>query len=413
MLEEAKVKNLPSGGKRGGLLIDEMTLQGDLLCKRSEDEFIVVGALDIGDEGRNIDTLIRKKKQCRMGTHALQFHFHGFTGFRWPVAFFVTDTAPAYQLHLLMWEAVYTLDQYEFTVDYVSLDGASTNRSLTKMQFQGDPRDYSFTFQDVYDPTHQITFIQDVKHTIKKIRNGLFARVLKLDGHDVNWSHWRSAFAFNKMDGMRLHKKLTNSHIDLTTNDKMRNKYAMDVLDGKMLYLMQEYNKSTDCTQDLTGTLALLEKTSVLVNIVMDINNAITSADDPRLSQLMDVLDFFNKWESESTPKSCKLTEQTREDINSSILGFVNLCKKLEKLGISIIPGFINSDLVENFFCQQRGKCNGNTTNPTAIQYGPAVNAIILGESTISKKSNTSTGQRRKAKPLSHHLPCPLKNIRV
>jgi hypothetical protein len=57
----------------------------------------------------------------------------------------------------------------------------------------------------------------------------------------------------------------------------------------------------------------------------MDINNAITSADDPRLSQLMDVLDFFNKWESESTPKSCKLTEQTREDINSSILGFVDL----------------------------------------------------------------------------------------
>jgi hypothetical protein len=37
------------------LLIDQITLQGDLLCKRSEDEFIVVGALDIGDEGRNID----------------------------------------------------------------------------------------------------------------------------------------------------------------------------------------------------------------------------------------------------------------------------------------------------------------------------------------------------------------------
>jgi hypothetical protein len=98
---------------------------------------------------------------------------------------------------------------------------------------------------------------------LKKSESGLFAWELKLDGHDVNWSHWRSAFAFDKKDGMRLHKKLTNSHIELATNDKMCNKYAMDVLDGKMLYLMQEYSKSNDCTQDLTGTVALLEKTSV------------------------------------------------------------------------------------------------------------------------------------------------------
>jgi len=54
----------------------------------------------------------------------------------------------------------------------------------------------------------------------------------------------------------------------------------------------------------------------------------------------------------------------------------------------SIVPNRINSDIIENVFCQQRGLYNGNNTNPTYLNYCRTMNAVILGQATISRKSN-------------------------
>ena len=70
------------------------------------------------------------------------------------------------------------------------------------------------------------------------------------------------------------------------------------------------------------------------------------------------------------------------EGCNSTLL------LKLEH-GNSINPGYLNSDLVENLFCQQRGIRNGLNTNPTLLQYGPSNIAIILGQCSVSNKSNS------------------------
>lgn len=72
--------------------------------------------------------------------------------------------------------------------------------------------------------------------------------------------------------------------------------------------------------------------------------------------------------------------------------------------GNSITPAFFNSDLIENHFCQQRGVCNGQNTNPTIKQYGPSNNAIILGQCTVSAKRNSTT----KAAYYKATTPCPL-----
>jgi hypothetical protein len=102
------------------------------------------------------------------------------------------------------------------------------------------------------------------------------------------------------------------------------------------------------------------------------------------------------------------MTSQTRDDVNSSISGFTSLCKLHVKNGNSLNPGFMNSDLVENFFCQQRGIRNGLNTNPTLAQYGPSNNAIILSQNSVSNKGNSGTAtQLYKA-----HKPCPLNPLR-
>ena len=77
------------------------------------------------------------------------------------------------------------------------------------------------------------------------------------------------------------------------------------------------------------------------------------------------------------------MSSQTREDLNSCIIGFNNLCKTtLESHRNSIVhvPAHIKRDVIENIFCQQRGIINRNNTNPTFYQYVKNINAIIIGQ---------------------------------
>lgn len=66
------------------------------------------------------------------------------------------------------------------------------------------------------------------------------------------------------------------------------------------------------------------------------------------------------------------MTQETRSDLNSSLMGFVSLCKLRLNEKNTINPGYLNFDIVENLFGQQWGIRNGLNTNPTLAQYGPS-----------------------------------------
>ena len=112
---------------------------------------------------------------------------------------------------------------------------------------------------------------------------------------------------------------------------------------------------------------------------------------DGRLGQLTEVLAFFNDWESEySDPKlhtKHLITRETCEDIDSCIYGFMHLAKVGCDINVLVAPGYINSDLIENWFGQIRSLQNGANHNPTLKQIGPSINSNIMG-SVISKKGN-------------------------
>lgn len=371
----------------------------------------------------SLNTVLSGGKSNKLATHVLQFTFNGFGGFRWPVAYFGTSTATAYEIYCLFWEAVDLLEQYGFTVDYCNVDGASTNRAFINLHFQDDMRTASYTTSNRYNPNHKIVFLQDIKHVLKKVRNSLYSsrlvnktsggRHLVLDGQSIVWDAWLEAEKYNREFGIRMHRKLTLDHVHLQNAAKMRNQLACDVLNKDMHTLMSEYSSFTK--DSLQTTVNLIKHTANLVDIFHDKNRPITSLEDSRINDLKECLDFFNKWESsvlEDSTLSKKekqmslITQETRDDLNSSILGFISLCNILIPLKVPITPGLVNSDLIENMFCQQRGIRHGLNTNPTLQQYGPAVNAIILGQFTISKKCNSgdtanmykSTGVYKKSK---------------
>lgn len=71
------------------------------------------------------------------------------------------------------------------------------------------------------------------------------------------------------------------------------------------------------------------------------------------------------------------------------MLGFTELCKLLlVNRELEIIPAMINSDIIENMFCQQRSTYNGANSNPNALQYRNNINSIILGQKLVSNKGN-------------------------
>ena len=88
------------------------------------------------------------------------------------------------------------------------------------------------------------------------------------------------------------------------------------------------------------------------------------------------------------------------------VLGFRQLCKETlrEHSSYFILPWRINTNLVENIFCQQRG-LHGQNDNPRYIQYQHGMNSVLMGCRTSTTKSNTG-----EVESLPFYRPARLRN---
>lgn len=151
MQKKSERQNVSKFGLHGGLILNEMMIQDDLTITRQGDSWSLVGPGDMEKTNNNISLITHGRKKVELVTHSLQFMFHGFTGFRWPVAYFVSNSASAHQLFLNVWECIDSLDESYFTIDYLMLDGASANRSLSNMLLKDAPREEKFVAKDIYN----------------------------------------------------------------------------------------------------------------------------------------------------------------------------------------------------------------------------------------------------------------------
>ena len=280
------------------------------------------------------------------------------------------------------------------------MDGANANRTFIKMHFPVSPLNDKYTVKSLYGD-EAIVLLQDYSHVIKKIRNSICKsshaaksiRTLQKGSHYIHWEHFVSAYNWDtNTNPFTIHRKLSDEHIYLSTQSKMRNHLAEEVLNDDMLHLMKKFRDSQYDGQYLNSTIELLEHTSILVAVFRDMR-PIKEISDDRLKQITSVLDWFMEWESEiksskSIPAKLKdkhlISDQCRQDLQSLILGFRQICLiRLSSPGATLVPGRVNSDPIENFFCQQRAKHHGANSNPNYQSYLTGINSIILGQSTI------------------------------
>ena len=180
----------------------------------------------------------------------------------------------------------------------------------------------------------------------------------------------------------------------------MRNHLAEDVLNSDMIHAMKMYQQALgEKGQVLNGVVEMLEQTSKMVEIFRDMR-PIKSVYDTRLKTLTSVTEWFQQWqisifECTDIPRKEKskklLSTQCSEDIQSCLKGFCALCAKLlrKSPALYITPGLVNSDVIENIFNQQRSTYHGANSNPSVLQYRRAINSVIVGQNSVSKKSNS------------------------
>ena len=83
MTKEATRQQISHFGMNGGIIIDEMSIQDDLVIQKKGDSWTLVGFVDMDTTNNNIAILCQGEKKATLATHVLQLVFHGLTGFRY------------------------------------------------------------------------------------------------------------------------------------------------------------------------------------------------------------------------------------------------------------------------------------------------------------------------------------------
>jgi len=82
---------------------------------------------------------------------------------------------------------------------------------------------------------------------------------------------------------------------------------------------------------------------------------------------------------------------ETREDLDFMFYGIISLTEyAINEIHTEVVPSRLNSDIIENIFCQQRPIYHGPTTNPTYNSYITGINSVIFGQTVVSKQCNAS-----------------------
>ncbi|XP_078384405.1 uncharacterized protein LOC144666868 isoform X1 [Oculina patagonica] len=402
-LNDAKKQGLKEADFWGGFAIDEMKIQQqeNLEMAIKNGKHRLIGFVDLGEGHDLMRSLSGKTEEPELATHVLQFIFVSDCGFRFPIAQFPSGDCTPSDLYFLFWEGVLKMLEIGFVVYWCVMDGADCNRQFVKIHFKDkDPVEDKFVTHNIYTGGPMV-FIMDPKHNIKKIRNNVQKsnvqgkpRCLKLGRKAVTWQQFRQAFNWDQeCFSLPLHERLTPQHFELDSAAKMRNHLAEDVLDCKMLFLMQKYQEHLNATgkdgSTLNSAITLLQHTSEITSLFND-KLYINTTSDGRLKKLDAFYKLIVEWDAQTKEKRNEfISSKLWFDLQSMCLGFQSLITiKLTKFPNPVIkPSIVNQDCVENHFCQIRS-CNGQNDNPTFLQQQSTQNSIRLGQTTISPKSN-------------------------
>ena len=269
------------------------------------------GFVDFGEGSDGIHKQQKSSNALQLATTVLQWVFLGLNGFRFPFCYMLNKGLTAGQICTMFWNIIRTFQTYDFKIIFISMDGASSNRSFFNMICNSA----TYLAKNISSLDSYIACIMDYSQVIKKIRNSLYAsgtahhhkRKITHKLGNVFWDHFKDAYTWDCSNHyLRIHRRLTPEHFELNSSLKMRNHLAEQTLNSDMLILLQAYQESLEDPSEINVTIDVVQQTSRLVDIFRS-HVAVTSNKDPRLKELASVLAYFEDWHD-----FCKGEKKTR-----------------------------------------------------------------------------------------------------
>ena len=190
------------------------------------------------------------------------------------------------------------LHTFEFEILVSCCDGASCNRSFVHMNIANETNS---SCQNPFSGM-PLFFISDPPHLIKKLRNNLhssgfkeknsrYTRSLFLHGKYILWDHIYSVYASEQRRHLYV-TDLRKAHVEIDRMSKMRVKLAVQTLSMKVANELHECeNEATEETREYIKTCAKFW------NVFND-PKPLSTIEDSRISQLDEVIKYFEDWKS-------------------------------------------------------------------------------------------------------------------
>lgn len=249
---------------------------------------------------------------------------------------------------------------------------------------------------------HKIYYIFDAPHLIKLVRTNLMAYDFHFqNGAVAKFCHIKKFYEHDKKKSFRRAHKLTNSHMYPTNFEKMKVRYATQLLSrsvaaGLSTYI--DFNVIED--ESARHTVELI----MLMNDLFDALNSSSLRDSYKYKRAFcgrkEQIDFFNKMltffqtlklRDPRTGNDATQNVKFIQGFQITIKSILHLYEDLKQEGYKyILTRRLNQDVIENFFGKIRSK-NGNALEPTSRQFISAYRKIFFANITRAPKEGHCT----------------------
>lgn len=363
---QSKIRNLSESEKYCIICADEVSLKRHLHYQIDKDK--VVGFHEINE--------IQTKE---IATQAFVVMARGiFAKWKQPLAFCFLGHSKNYaELNTWLENIIAKMIDIGFNVCAFTSDQGSNFINMAKNKSVCPDQPFFF----VND--RKIYYIFDVPHLIKSLRNNLlkYNFVYHDDGGSekvASWNDIEKIYDMEKNANYKMAYKLTESHIRPNNFEKMRVKYATQVLSRTVAVTISTLVESGKLHEKSMGTARFLE----LINDTFDILNSSTVSNDYIYKKTF----YHAEYQTNDLQKVQRIFSGLRvinrnngKDVTNTmkfIKGFLISVKAISSLASDLkIAGYkylftrrLNQDALENFFGKVRQQ-SGDCREPTAIQF--------------------------------------------
>lgn len=355
-LTELKTKLMSPKERDCIICLDEMSLKSHLFYDISNDKIIGY------QEGNN--------PSGDIASTALVVMARG-VAYNWkqPVAyFFYKSTASSEDAKDILYESVRKLTAIGLNVLGVVSDQGPNFQKLVKNNLNLTEENPCF-----YVDSKKLVYLFDVPHLLKSTRNNLFSYVFRSNEGDTNKKYIETMYQYDKSKDYRLCPKLTDEHIYPNSFQKMKVKYASQVLSHSTSVALNWFVDFKLVPPEARVTATFIDNMNRLFDILNSshLNNFhVFKGTEKQINFLQKMITFF---------KNLKVINEKGKDVTNivkftfgwkmTIKGVLELWEMLKEKEYSfLLTRHLNQDCLENFFGQIRN-CSGNARNPTPIQF--------------------------------------------